>query len=593
MEIETVIQKVETPQQWSQLQIAMDAARVVGLDIETTPVRWYEDGFRILTVAFSTEEDHAFVVPVQHPETEPGVAAQLIRLKNEIEGFKGNFIMQGGDFDHMALRKFGIDLLSWDDTMVMEYLIDVDARKRLQDLAKRYLDIDKWKDINYKKPEEEDLDTLMRLNGRDADVTRRLDAILQSKVEESGKEILYDGLMMPVIEVLCDMEWAGIPVDKDRLLNLIDETERQIERVLDSIREISGKGTGKGLFNPNSFKQLGKLLYGELGLPCVMWTDKGAPSTSAEALRKIKHKHRIVPMVMEYRKLRKLYTASLQPWFDKLDKDNRLHPRYKPAHVKTGRLASEMPNIQQVPRGAPREVFGGVVGYKMVEIDFSQMELRIVAWTAGEKTMLDAFARGDDLHQITADAFGVDRQTAKALNFGLLYGAGPRKLKWIAEEQYGVTLTELQATKLRLQWFKKYPGIQDYHESAVREAYATGGISTAFGRWRPLPDIKSQEWGRRGGAERQAINTPIQSVASDITLVKLIEVAKHPSVLAAGIRPLATVHDSILFLVPEPSLEVIPAIQRMMEDTSAFRGLFGVEIDVPIVTDVTIGDHWS
>jgi len=588
---ETTIQMVVTDEDWAQLDIELHRADYVGLDVETTAAPWYTPEFRLLTIGISTTPGYAYVIPLFHPQVDESKAeARLIRVQKLIRTTKPHLVMQNGAFDRVALQSVGISLPPvWFDTMVAQYLLDVELSKGLTDLAHRWLGLPPWKDIDYKHPEEEDISVLAQLNGRDADLTLQLRAPLAAALDMAGQSLLFNELMMPVSKTLCDMELGGIPVDRERLLNLLDDVDSELDDLLNDIRDIAGKPT----LNPNSPKQLASLLYGDFDLPIHVWTDGGAPSTNAEALHKLEKEHRIVPPLLKYRELRKLYTASLVPWLDKLDDNDYLHPRYKPAHVKTGRLSSEMPNIQQVPRDPKvRQVFGGVGHNLIVEYDYSQLELRIVAWLAGEEEMLRAFRAGEDLHQVTADAFGVDRQTAKALNFGLLYGAGARKLKWIAAEQYGVELSEMQADKLRAQWFKKYPAIEQYHESAVLEARTTGGVTTALGRWRPIPDINSDDWGKKAHAERVAINTPVQSLASDLTLIKLDEIARaFPG--HSGVRPIATVHDSILFMISDLALHLRRPIRDMMEDTSTILDKYDVNFDVPLQVDIKTGTHWG
>ena len=586
---ETIIKMVETDKDWQALTSDLRMADYVGLDIETTTAPWYTPEFRILTIAFSTHAGYAWVVALDHPHVEKSVAGlRTMRLWKLFRDLDINFVMQNGAFDRVALQSMGIRLPDvWFDTLVAQYLLDVEASKGLTDLAARWLGLPPWKNIDYKHPEEEDISVLAQLNGRDADITLQLRAPLAAALDKSGQLDLFNKLMMPVSKTLCDMELGGIPVDRERLLNLHAEVEDELDCLLEDIRDVAGR---PGL-NPNSTKQLASLLYQDFGLPVEVWTDGGAPSTNAEALHKLESQHPIIPLLLKYRELRKLFTASLTPWLDKLDKDSYLHPRYKPAFVKTGRLSSEMPNIQQVPRDQKvRRIFGGVRGTKVVEMDYSQLELRIVAWLADEEEMLRAFRNGEDLHQVTADAFGVNRQTAKALNFGLLYGAGARKLKWIAAEQYNVHLSEMEADRLRAQWFRKYPAIEQFHKAAVNEAQTTGGVTTALGRWRPIPDINSDDWGKKAHAERQAINTPVQSLASDLTLIKLNEIAERNIM---GIKPIATVHDSILFLFWDEALDDRETIRSIMEDTSTILDKFGVHFDVPLQVDIKTSTHWG
>lgn len=588
--METEITLVQDREAAKEFSAAYAEATIAAIDLETSPFPWYEQGFKVLTLSVTTEPGHAWVFPVDHAESRGG-GLQLFHQAILSAYDAPLWIMQNGAFDHVALlTTHGIPLQPWWDTMVAQYVLDVELPKSLAVMAERYLGIKSWKDLDYKTIDEADLYDVALLNGRDTDVTYQLFQPLLDRLKAKPELFqIYRKLMMPAVYTLCDMEIQGIPVDVGRLGDLLEETDRDLEGLLEDLRLMAQNPQ----FNPNSYKQMGALLYDKLGLPVPLLTATGNASTNAEALGKIEKLHPIVPKVQEYRGKRKLLTASLIPWDAKLDGD-LLHPRYKPAFVKTGRLSSENPNIQQVPRNAQvRGIFGGVEGHQIVEIDYAQMELRIVAWIAGEETMLAAFEAGEDLHQVTADAFGVDRQTAKALNFGLLYGAGPRKLKWIAEEQYGVEISEFKATALRAQWFEKYSAIQDYHKSAVQEARTYGGITTAFGRWRPLPTIHDSDYAKAGMAERQAINTPVQSMASDITLMKLTELANSSELGVTGIRPVATVHDSILFLVPDDVIHMVPIMQHMMEDMGNIEELFGVVIDVPLTTDVKIGSHWN
>ena len=205
--------------------------------------------------------------------------------------------------------------------------------------------------------------------------------------------------------------------------------------------------------------------------------------------------------------------------------------------------------------------------------------------------MLKAFQNGEDLHQTTADLLGVDRQTGKTANFGLLYGAGYRKLREIAASDYGVELTDSEAEKLRLGWFAAYPKIEQFHKKAIREAREEGGIHTVLGRWRPLPDIHHTDYKFKGGAERQAVNTPIQSVASDLTLYKLSHLAGILENTRA--RAIITVHDSILLLVPNDEPDLPLMVQRYMEDTSDIEKDFGISVDVPLKVDIKVGPTWG
>jgi len=586
---------VTTLEQAEQLAIELDEAPYASLDTETTTVPWYHPDFKLLVVAVTVSDGHSFVIPVDHAEApENSVELLSVIFQNfPARGRNGFWIMQNGTFDLLVMRRYGVDLTPdvWADTMGIQYLLDVEAKKGLEVLAQRWLGTMPWKNIDYKHPEEEALDVLGELCATDADITFRLYPPMDTALEQnSALDTLYWELLAPAMRVLADMEWEGVPIMEGRLNDLADETNAQVEDLLDQVRTMADEPE----LNPNSVIQLRKILYGKLGLPVLGFTAKGAPSTNAATLQKLEKLHAIIPVIQDLRAQRKLLTASLLPWLDQAGYDGSLHPRYKPAFVKTGRLSSEMPNIQQVPRDTDvRSIFGGVEGYQVVELDYSQLELRIVAWLAGEDRMLEAFYKNEDLHQVTANALGVDRYTGKTANFGLLYGAGYRKLKEIAALEHGLDLTEAQAEAIRTQWFATYPAISAFHKRTILEARTSGGITTVLGRWRPLPDIHSKEWNLKGGSERQAVNSPIQSVASDITLFKL---TKLPAILekaGSKARPFITVHDSILLLVPDDEPGIANMVQRYMEDTDDLEETFGITIGVPLKVDVKVGPTWG
>ena len=564
-----------------------------GLDVETNGLPWYHADFKLVTLGISLTAGHTHVVPLDHPESPlKGGISEVLDLVFKHAPFPAGFwVMQNGAFDLLALRQYGVNLTdsTWDDTLGIQYLLDVEARKGLEVLAQRWLGMPPWKAVDYKNIMDEPLDSLVELVGRDADVTLQLWAPMMSALEKRPQLLtLYDELLMPAMRTLADMEWEGVPVSYDRLEDLWGDTSNELEAVIENIQDMAGDPD----FNPGSTLQLRKVLFGKMGLPVVGFTPKGAPSTDAATLQKLEKMHAIVPLVQKFRELRKLLTSSLTPWIEHSSHDGLLHPRYKPAFVKTGRLSSEIPNIQQVPRTEEvRSIFGNVEGYQIVELDYSQLELRIVAWLAGEEQMLEAYRKGEDLHQKTADLLGVDRYTGKTANFGLLYGAGARKLQEIAANEYGLELSTLEAESIRAGWFDAYPSIAKFHESSIKQARRDGGITTVLGRWRPLPDIHHKDWKYKGGAERQAVNTPVQSVASDITLYKLSHL---PDILGSTrTRPFITVHDSILLLVPDDEPHVPLMVQRWMEDTTDIEKTFGVKVDVPLKVDIKTGPSWG
>jgi len=595
MQLETEITMVETQETLEQLLSELLTASYASLDVESTSnIHWYQDGFLLLVVAISVREGHSYVIPVEHAHSEPSRSgAHALRWLFERLGDEGpKWVMQSGSFDWLATAAKGINMpLAWWDTQVAEYLItgDPQSKQSLVAIAKKYLDVDPWKDIDYSAPEEEDLQILSRLCGRDADITRRLFLPLGVALKMSQQMHLFRELLMPATYVLTEMTQRGLPVDMQRLRELEEFTCARLEEILWQLEadcERYGpwpvnKNRKAKVFNPGSFKQVGKVLYDILELPVPGFTDAGSRSTDAESLRKIEHMHPLVADIQAYRTTKKFHSSSLLPWLDKAA-HGKLHPRYKPTQTRTGRLSSEDPNIQQVPPEG-KSIFGGVDEYWVVEIDYSQLELRIVAELAGEETMLHAFHTGLDLHQVTADLLEVDRHKGKTANFGLLYGGGPRVLQREAKKA-GIDLSLMDAEYIRTRWFEEYSDIAEYHEQVMWQAHEDRAVYSLIGRRRALPDLSSGDWKKRGGAERQAINMPVQSLASDITLFQL----KRSSRWA-----IATVHDSIVYLIPDSYLGEVPAMQRGLEDLTEFNRVFGVDIQVPLKTDVKIARYWG
>ena len=312
----TTITWVTTLDQAASARKDLILSEFAALDVETTPVPWYHPDFKLLTIAVSTSEGHAYVIAIEHPQGFHGQLAVAKALLNNLPEHL-TWVMQNGSFDLLALQARDIYLRTpWFDTMGVQYLLDVDAPKSLEVLAKRWLGVEPWKDIDYKAPEDEDLSVLGQLNANDAEITRRLRKPMQDAMTPDIQAV-WTHLLQPAMVTLGRMELHGFPVDEDRLINLTMDVEDRIETTLDDIRRVAGDED----LNPNSTKQLAKLLFGKLGLPVTIFTEGGAPSTNAEALRKIEEQHAIVPMIQRFRKDRKLLTASLLPWAEHVDKE--------------------------------------------------------------------------------------------------------------------------------------------------------------------------------------------------------------------------------------------------------------------------------
>lgn len=571
------------------------------LDVETTVGNMSAGEVQLVTVAVSFDGKRSWVLTHEDEDLMRQGLAVLSR---------GRWIMHNGSFDLMILHSltpFRFEL--YQDTMAMAYLLHPEERKGLQVLSGVYLGLPPYKDIDYKNILNEDLQDVARMNGRDAARTFLLFRPLADEMNQfSHLSRTYQWLLLPAVSALVDITVRGVPVDRERLKTLELELQADLDQALAKLQvqvgppdpDTYGKESWpKGVFNPGSTQQVAHVLFDQYGLPVVERTETGAPSTAGSVMEKLRglvsgEERHFIEAVLAYRTAKKLLSSFVSSWWELMDEGGRLHPRYKPTQVVTGRLAAAEPNIQQVPRDPRfRGVFGGVPGHKWVKADLSQIELRIAAFLARERTMIEAYQGGQDLHRITAENIlgsGSDdaRQVGKTLNFGLLYGAYPSKLREVALDSYGVTMTQQEAEKYRGAFFQTYPGLSELHTKIKAELHTTGQVSSPLGRVRTFPEKDDDDEWVVKQAEREAINHPIQSFASDLNLSALVRLPDDVRQYA-----IAIVHDELDFLVPDEEVErVVPIIKATMEDVS-WLTRWGIDLDVPVLAEVEIGDYWK
>jgi DNA polymerase-1 len=482
----------------------------------------------------------------------------------------------------------------------MAYLLHEQERKSLEVLSSVYLGLPPYKGVDYKNIMDEPLEKIALMNGRDAMRTFNLYRPLADELNQNTKlSRLYQWLLMPAINALIEITENGVPVDLARITALSQAVQAKLKVMATGLVMRAPKPV-----NPNSSQQVADLLFNHWELPILKTTEKGNPSVDADTRRQLIPKAppeaaEFLEYLDEYKHLT-TRSKHISNWLGLLDDNNHLHPRYKPLHVVTGRLSSESPNIQNVPRDpAYRGVFGGVPGHSWLKADLSQIELRLAAWIAKEPTMLRAYREGEDLHALTAEAVlgeseGPARQTGKTLNFGLLYGAGANTLERIARTEYGLILEPGQAAEYRDRFFKLYPRLGLWHRTMYKEVERDGISVSPMGRIRHLPDATytgddDDLRGKKYKAIREGINHPVQSFASDILLMSVVRLRER------GLGPymVAEVHDEIDFVVPDEMVEETKAeIENTMNDMEWLKR-FGIELTVPVLTEVTIGTHWS
>ena len=581
----------------------LQAAPLFAFDTETTSLDYMEA--RVVGVSFAIEPGKAAYVPFGHDYLGAPVqlteAVVLGKLKPLLEDPAHLKVGQNLKYDRNVLLNHGIELqgIAY-DTMLESYVLNSTAsRHDMDSLARRYLNAETisfeeiaGKGVKQLTFNQIELEQAAPYAAEDADITLRLHQALWGKLSaEPGLAKVFSEIELPLLPVLARMERLGTTIEPKLLHQQSQEIEVRLAELEKQAHELAGQE-----FNLSSPKQLGEILFTKLGLPIIKKTPKGAPSTAEEVLAELAETYELPQLLMEHRGLAKLKST----YTDKLPlmikpQTGRVHTSYHQAVAATGRLSSTDPNLQNIPvrneQGRRiRQAFIPCAGYKLVAADYSQIELRIMAHLSGDKGLLTAFAEGKDIHKATAaEVFGVAleavtsdmRRSAKAINFGLIYGMSAFGLA----KQLGIGRAEAQ--KYMDLYFERYPGVLEYMERTRQQADAQGYVETLFGRRLYLPDIKSRNAGLRKAAERAAINAPMQGTAADIIKRAMINVDGWiRGIEDQSIRMLMQVHDELVFEIREEKLEEYIAIIKEKMSAAA-------ELDVPLVVEAGTGDNWD
>ncbi|CAJ1805179.1 DNA polymerase I [Aeromonas hydrophila] len=581
----------------------LQAAPLFAFDTETTSLDYMEA--RVVGVSFAIEPGKAAYVPFGHDYLGAPVqlaeAVVLGKLKPLLEDPARLKVGQNLKYDRNVLLNHGIELqgIAY-DTMLESYVLNSTAsRHDMDSLARRYLNAEtiSFEDIAGKGVKQLtfnqiELEQAAPYAAEDADITLRLHQTLWGKLSaEPALAKVFSEIELPLLPVLARMERLGTTIEPKLLHQQSQEIEVRLAELEKQAHELAGQE-----FNLSSPKQLGEILFTKLGLPIIKKTPKGAPSTAEEVLAELAETYELPQLLMEHRGLAKLKST----YTDKLPlmikpQTGRVHTSYHQAVAATGRLSSTDPNLQNIPvrneQGRRiRQAFIPCAGYKLVAADYSQIELRIMAHLSGDKGLLTAFAEGKDIHKATAaEVFGVAleavtsdmRRSAKAINFGLIYGMSAFGLA----KQLGIGRAEAQ--KYMDLYFERYPGVLEYMERTRQQADAQGYVETLFGRRLYLPDIKSRNAGLRKAAERAAINAPMQGTAADIIKRAMINVDGWiRGIEDQSIRMLMQVHDELVFEIREEKLEEYIAIIKEKMSAAA-------ELHVPLVVEAGTGDNWD
>lgn len=561
---------------------------------------WWDKSWKLVTVQFTFRPGYSYSLPLWHQETpwkDPEKILQII--KPYMEGVK-TWYMQNGKYDSKVMERVGVHIRhSW-DPMGATYAVDENNLKSLGFLAMVHLGVPEYKEmVDKSNMFYEPLDLVAEYGGKDTDYTHRLVSITKRQLKNDPISYrLYKRLLHPVDLVLTDVEYRGMPLDADKLAERTVECDEKIAEAQDTVYETVGME-----FNINSTAQLANVLFDRMGLPIITRTATGRPSTAEGVLIRLKYLDDtgIMDQILEFRKWKGYKSRYLTPWPILMDDDARLHPHFKPFHTVTGRLSCENPNMQQVPRDYfIRGIIGGRPGWLVVEADYSQAEMRLAAHYSQDKSLMRIFNSGRDVHMETAmavlgkleqDISSEERKAAKAVNFGFLYGMGWKNFIDYAKENYELDVTEIEARRYRNEFFQTFKSLQEWHGRQRKKARLHGYVMSSIGRKRRLHDIHSTNEGIRAEAERQAINSPVQSLASDMMLLAMVQLEKQLPPEEA--RLISTVHDSILFEIREDKLDKwAPVIKDTMENLP-LEELFDCILTVPIVADIKYGLHWS
>ncbi len=581
----------------------LKAAKAFAFDTETDGLDYMTAN--VVGVSFAIEEGKAAYVPVAHDYLD--APAQLDRdwvlaqLKPLLEDPNQAKIGQNLKFDASIVARYGIEMQGIVfDTMLESYVFNsVVGRHDMDSLALRYLE---HKNISFEEIagkgkkqltfNQIDLAQAGPYAAEDADITLRLHNALYPKVEADEKlKHVFETIEMPLVPVLSRMERTGVYVDSMLLGAQSTEIAARLDELEKKAFEIADQE-----FNLSSPKQLQAILFEKMGLPVLKKTPSGTPSTNEEVLQELALDYPLPKLILEYRGLAKLKST----YTDKLPKmvnpaTGRVHTSYHQAVTATGRLSSSDPNLQNIPvrneEGRRiRQAFVAQSGYKILAVDYSQIELRIMAHLSGDKALLDAFRHGKDIHAATAaEILGLDieqvsseqRRRAKAINFGLIYGMSAFGLA----KQLDMGRNEAQ--DYMNVYFERYPGVLEYMESTRNTASEKGYVETLFGRRLYLPDIKSRNGLRRKAAERAAINAPMQGTAADIIKLAMIAVDNWVQQQPQDeVRLLMQVHDELVFEVKESALESVTVEVKALMEQAAI-------LDVPLIADAGFGDNWD
>jgi len=599
---DTVYQGILTKKEFEALLDRLSRAEVTAIDTETTSLNYMQAEIVGISVAIVSNE--AYYIPLMHEYD--GVPKQLDReyvlqkLKPWLEDKEAKKIGHNLKYDSHIFANHGIELNGTDfDSMLESYVLNSTAtRHNLNAVAKRYLNLDttSYEDVAGKGAKQigfnqVSLEDAIHYAAEDADVSFQLHQTLHPKLMEiNSLAKLYTDIEAPLLKVLQTIERNGVLIDESML-------QKQSDQFAITLKELESKAysLAGAEFNLNSPKQLQEILYDKLSLPILKKTPKGQPSTAESVLQRLAEDFPIVQTILNYRTTAKLKTTYTDKLPLMVNQDTgRVHTSYHQAVTATGRLSSSDPNLQNIPIRTVegrriRQAFIAPKGFQILAADYSQIELRIMAHNSQDPGLLDAFQAGLDIHQATAaEIFAVDlqsvsaeqRRSAKAINFGLIYGMSAFGLT----RQLGITRGDAQEY-IEL-YFARYPKVKEYMDAIRNQARESGFVETVFGRRLYLPDIDSRNYQRRQYAERSAINAPMQGTAADIIKKAMIDLQQRLVAESINAKIIMQVHDELVLEVEDSS---VGAVSELVTEAMGKAA----DLDVALKVDLGVGENWD
>lgn len=560
------------------------------IDIETTGLNRYKEEITFIGIELHKDLDSPALKVYIFDWSVPKEQERFKKIAQKLKEKHVKCVWQNGKFDTLFIKvKTGIHLPIHEDIMLMGTAYDLAAEHGLKKMAQNYLGVEDW-DIKTKEKTSKSKEVVEPYLRCDIKYTWEL-FVYFSKVMDDNQRKIYKKLLLPAYRMYRKVEDTGI------YINL-----KEYREVKAKYSEIESKKlkklTNKYDINWNSPQQKSKVLFGKEneGLPILKLTEKGQPSADASVCKRLAAMGYEIPQLMlEYTAANTLNKMFLNRWEDDASYDGRIHPNFNLTNVVSGRTSCSDPNLQQVPRTKDvRGLFIAPKGRVFFEADYSQLELRIAAHYAKEPTMLKIYASGGDIHTETAKVMTGgreptkdERNKAKAVNFGFLYGMMAKKFVEYAYDSYGQVFTQAEAEAYRNAFFAKYSRLLPWHKEQEDICEMLGGVPNMFGRFRKLPKIYSNKYFERLEAVRRAINSPVQGTGSDILLSAAMEVQQ--TLGPYGLKIVGTVHDSILGEMPEKDADwMVEEIHRIMAHPKLLDE-FGVKLDVALEADVGVG----